>query len=327
MIITRTPLRVSLGGGGTDLPSYYRRAASGGFLIAAAITKYVYIAVHKNFVDEILLKYSRIEKAAGPGEIEHPLLREALIATDVTSAVEISSMADIPAGTGLGSSGAFTVGALRALHAFQRRFISQVDVAEMACRIEIDVLGEPVGKQDQYIAAIGGVTAFEFRPDDSVEVVRVPMSAETRDRLEEELLLFYTGIRRSASHALSSQEERSQADDADMRKNLDGVRALGLESYGLLGKGDLDSFGPLLTEQWRLKLERSPTELHRTVDLWIRRAVEAGAAGGKLVGAGDGGFLLIQAHARSDVRQALSSLGLEEVRFGFDHEGTVTLVS
>ena len=326
MIITRTPLRISLGGGGTDLPSYYRKCG-GGFLIAAAIDKYIYISVHRNFEEEILLKYSRIEKVPSPAAVEHPLLREVLLATGVTRGLEISSMADIPAGTGLGSSGAFTVGALRALYSFQRRFISQLDVAESACRIEIERLGEPVGKQDQYIAAVGGVTAFEFRPDDTVEVIRVPLSAETRDRLEEDLLLFYTGIRRSAREALSDQDRRSLADDEEVRRNLDAVRALGRDSMDALMSGDLESFGKLLTAQWLLKLERSPSELHKTVDTWIRHAIEAGAAGGKLVGAGDGGFLLLYAHTKADVRRAMRELGLEEVRFTFDHDGTSTIVS
>lgn len=326
MIITRTPLRISLGGGGTDLPSYYR-TAGGGFLVAAAITKYVYIAVHRNFERDILLKYSRIEKAPDPSAVGHPLLREALILTGVTESVEISSMADIPAGTGLGSSGAFTVGALRALHAFRRRFISQSEVAEAACGIEIDKLGETVGKQDQYIAAFGGVTAFEFRPDDTVEATRVPMSADALDHLEEDLLLFYTGIRRSAARVLSDQDRRSRSDEAEVRRNLDSVRALGYQSYDALVHGDLDAFGKLLTAQWHLKLERSPTEVHKTVDDWIQRAIEAGAMGGKLVGAGSGGFLLIFTHAKAEVRAVMRDIGLEEIRFGFDYEGTTTIVS
>ena len=326
MIITRTPLRISLGGGGTDLPSYYRQAG-GGFLVAAAIDKYVYIAVHKNFDSDILLKYSRVEKASSPAEIAHPLLREALLATGATRALEITSMADIPAGTGLGSSGAFTVGVLRALHSFQRRITSQLEVAEIACRIEIERLNEPVGKQDQYIAAVGGITAFEYRADDSVEVIRVPMTAEARDRLEEDLLLFYTGVRRSASRVLDSQDRRSLNNDAGVRANLDAVRQLGRESFDALAAGDLEQFGKLLTAQWELKLERSPSDLHQTVDGWIRRAIDAGAAGGKLVGAGDGGFLLVYAHAKAEVRRALREVGLEEVRFGFDHEGTTAIVS
>lgn len=326
MIISRTPLRISLGGGGTDLPSYYRSAGCG-FLVAAAITKYVYIAVHHNFDGDILLKYSSIERASSPSEVKHPLLREALFCTGVSKALEISSMADIPAGTGLGSSGAFTVGTLKALHAFERRFVAQEQIAEEACRIEIERLGEPVGKQDQYIAAVGGITAFQFRDDDTVGMERLPLDNETRDRLEEELLLFYTGIRRSASGVLKSQEARTLANEIEIHKNLDTVRDLGYESYDALVAGDLAAFGRLMTAQWGLKLERSPSDVHLRVDEWIQRAIEAGASGAKLVGAGDGGFLLVHTTMRAPVRRALQQLGLEEVRFGFDHDGTTTIVN
>jgi len=326
MIISRTPLRISLGGGGTDLPSYYR-IAGGGFLVAAAITKYIYIAVHHNFDGDILLKYSSIERASSPSDVMHPLLREALYCTGVNKALEISSMADIPAGTGLGSSGAFTVGTLKALHAFERRFVSQVEIAEEACRIEIERLGEPVGKQDQYIAAVGGITAFQFRDDETVGLERLPLEMETRDRLEEELLLFYTGIRRSASNVLKPQETRTLAHESDIHKNLDAVRDLGYASYDALVAGDLSAFGRLMTTQWRLKLERSPSDVHQRVDGWVEQAIKAGASGAKLVGAGDGGFLLVHTTTRAPVRRALQQLGLEEVRFGFDHEGTTTIVN
>ena len=326
MIITRTPLRISLGGGGTDLPSYYRQAG-GGFLVAAAITKYVYIAVHRNFEDDILLKYSQVERVASAEDIRHPLLREAMRFTGTGSAIEITSMADIPAGTGLGSSGAFTVGVLRGLYAYAHRFVPNLEIAAHACHLEIDRLGEPVGKQDQYIAAVGGVTAFEFRPDDTVEVISVPMDQAVRDHLEEDLLLFYTGVRRSASHALSDQDQRSLSNDHDLRRNLDAVRQLGRASFDALAEGDLHGFGALMTDQWRHKLERSPSDIHRQVDGWISAALDAGASGAKLVGAGNGGFLLVLAHAKTDVRRALAEQGLEEVRFGFDDEGSTTVVS
>lgn len=326
MIITRTPLRISLGGGGTDLPSYYCSAGSG-FLVAAAITKYVYIAVNKNFENDILLKYSRVEKAPSPEAVDHPILREALRCTGIAQAIEISSMADIPAGTGLGSSGSFTVGVLRALFSYQRRMVTQIELAEEACRIEIDRLGEPVGKQDQYIAALGGVTAFEFRSDGSVEPRPVAMTEEALEHLEEDLLLFYTGIRRSASGVLLDQDTRTKDDDDDVRKNLDAVKAIGYESRDALEAGEIESFGEILTRQWKLKLERSPTATHRTVDGWIDAAIDAGASGGKLVGAGDGGFLLLLAHSKTEVRRVMRELGLQEVRFGFDHEGTTTVIS
>lgn len=325
MIITRTPMRISLGGGGTDLPSHYRVA--GGFLVAAAITRHVYIAAHRNFEDDIMLKYSQIERAPQLEDIRHPLLREALRVTGVTGQVEITSMADIPAKTGLGSSGSFTVGVLKALYAYQHRLVSNLQLAEQACHIEIDRLGEPVGKQDQYIAALGGVTAFRFDPDDSVEVTPVPMADDTRWRLEENLLLFYTGMRRSAPQVLADQDAKSKAADPDNASNLERVREIGEESFEALASGDLPTFAKLMTAQWELKRQRSPNATNAEIDRWIAAGLDAGALGGKLVGAGGGGFLLFYAESKAEVRSAMAGLGLHEVRFGFDYEGSKLVVA
>ncbi len=325
MIITRTPLRISLGGGGTDLPSYYR-VAGGGFLVAAAIDRHVYIAVNRNFDDDLMLKYSSIERVTDPAHVDHPLLREALLVAGVQRAVEISSMADVPAGTGLGSSGSFTVGVLRALFSYRRHTISGRELADLACEIEMERLGAPVGKQDPYIAAIGGVTAFSFRSGGEVDVHPIAMTDEIRNQLEDNLLLFYTGVRRSAAAELSEQGAATTS-AGDTRDNLDAVRALGQASMEVLEKGDLAGFARLMTVQWQRKLERSPSPVHRTVDDWIHRGLDAGAEGGKLVGAGGGGFLLFYAEAKEQLRSSMRGLGLEEVRFGFDYDGTTTLVS
>ena len=323
MIITRTPLRISLGGGGTDLPTYFRKSASGGFLVAAAISKYVFIAINEHFDDSILLKYSEIEQVRQAVEIRHPLLREALLLTGVENQVEISAMADIPAGTGLGSSGTFTVGLLRALRAYRHETISPTELAEEACQVEIDRLGEPIGKQDQYIAAVGGITALVFRPDGHVEVSPVRLATRTRYQLEENLLLFYTGVKRSASDVLAiEQKPGSKIDD-----NLDAVRNAGRQSCEALEAGDLDKFGALLTDQWELKLERAPSDVHQQVDSWIREGIAAGAAGGKLVGAGGGGFLLFYAENKAELRAKMATRGLEEVRFRIDYEGSTTIVA
>ena len=318
-------MRISLGGGGTDLPAYYRKAGKG-FLIAAAISKYVYIAVNRTFDDSILLKYSQLEHVEQPGHIKHPLLRECMLATGVTTSVEISSMADIPAGTGLGSSGSFTVGVLKALHAYRHEIEPNERIAERACEIEIGRLGEPAGKQDPYIAAIGGLTAFEFHADESVAVIPVPLSEGVRHRIEENLVLFYTGLRRPASEVLAVERSANQG-SAALDENLDAVRAIGYETMDALTDGDVGAFGELLTRQWRLKLDRSPTPTHRRVDEWIMRGVDAGASGGKLVGAGGGGFLLFYAESKADLRDAMAELGLPEVRFGFDYLGTTTVIS
>lgn len=325
MIISRTPLRISLGGGGTDLPSHYRSA--GGFLVAAAITRHVYIAVNRNFDAGILLKYSQIEHATKVEDVHHPLLREALKVTGVDGWVEISSMADIPANTGLGSSGSFTVGLLKALYAHQRRLITNEELAQQACHIEIDRLGEPVGKQDQYIAALGGVTAFRFHPDDSVEVTPVPMADDTRWRLEENLLLFYTGLRRSASEVLADQDAKSKAADPGTTRNLAQVTDIGEESFDALVSGDLARFAKLMTLQWELKRSRSPGATTAEIDAWINAGLDAGALGGKLVGAGGGGFLLFYSEHKPELRAAMARLGLPEVRFRFDYEGSKLVIA
>ena len=326
MIITRTPLRISLGGGGTDVPGYYRKSGSG-FLVAAAITKYVYIAVNENFDDDILLKYSLVERVARPQDIAHPLLRECLLEAQLSSAIEISSMADIPAGTGLGSSGAFTVGVLKALHAFKHEIMPNEQIAARACEIEIERLGQSIGKQDQYIAAVGGVTAFEFGADEHVRITPVALDEEVRHRIEDNLLLFFTGVRRPAAEVLTLEQSGSAESRELLDRNLDAVRAIGYETMDALTRGDLDAFGELLTSQWKLKFERSPTDIHQTVDGWIRAGIAAGGAGGKLVGAGGGGFLLFYAEEKAGLRAAMQDLGLPEVRFGIDYQGSTTVIA
>lgn len=325
MIITRTPLRISLGGGGTDLPAYYGNSG-GGFLVAAAINRHVYIALNHNFDGDLLLKYSETERVEKPQDIAHPLLREALLLTGISDGVEISSMADVPAGTGLGSSGAFTVGLLRALLTLRRRTLGAARLAEMACEIEMNRLGASVGKQDPYITSIGGVTAFHFLPSGRVEVQPVDMVDEVRDQLEDNLVLFYTGVRRSAADELASQGARA-AGQGTARENLDAVRALGVESRRLLEEGDLDGFAGLLTEQWRRKYERAPSPVHDQANEWISCGLDAGAVGGKLVGAGGGGFLLFYAEEKPALRRTMADLGLQEVRFGFDFAGSTTVVA
>ena len=325
MIITRTPLRISLGGGGTDLPSFYE-SNGGGFLIAATISKYVYIAVHRNFDDDLLLKYSVVERVDSPSEIKHPILREAFSIVGPSCGVELTSMADIPAGTGLGSSGSFTVGVLKALHSYQRRPVTNEQLAALACHVEIERLAEPVGKQDQYAAAIGGLTSFHFNPDGSVISEPVAMDDEHKSVFEENLLLFYTGVRRSASEEISAQVETGEMSASAVTDNLKAVRELGLESRAALEDGNLDRFAQLMTAQWKLKLARAPSGLHRQIDGWLDHGISVGASGGKLIGAGGGGFLLFYANEKQALRTAMAGFGLEEVRFSFDHEGSMTLV-
>src|SRR5205823_1577837 len=249
MIITRSPLRISLGGGGTDLPSYYREYS--GFLIAAAIDKYVYINVHRRFVEGFLLKYSSLEEAAIIDDIKHPIIREALRLVDIQERnLEITSMADIPAGTGLGSSGSFTTALLKALHALHKNLIHPAELAEQACHIELEKLGEPIGKQDQYIAAYGGITCFNFMPDGRVEAWPLKISEETLYNLEDNLLLFFTGYARSASKILKEQDDKSKQADKSMIENLHFVKELGLKSQSALERGALRDFAAYMDVHW-----------------------------------------------------------------------------
>jgi D-glycero-alpha-D-manno-heptose-7-phosphate kinase len=324
MIIVRSPLRITLGGGGTDLPSYYREHE--GFLVAAAIDRYVYITIHQMFQSGFIIKYSQLERVERREHIHHPIVREALALTGVTDKVEITSMADIPAGTGLGSSGSFTTALLRALHAHRKTIISTHDLAEQACHIEIERLREPIGKQDQFIAAYGGVTCFRFNKRDTVEVWPAAVSAETLYNLEDSLVMFFTGTSRSASAILKDQDDRSKSKDSAIIDNLHYVKDLGLRSLKALETGDLRKFGALMDEHWQHKKKRSGAMSNPEIDKWYELAMRNGALGGKLIGAGGGGFLLFYTEGKKPVRHALREAGLEEVRIRFDFEGTKTLV-
>ena len=326
MIIARSPLRITLGGGGTDLPSYYREHE--GFLLAAAIDKYVYVNVMRPFTPGIYLKYSKLEHVELIDEVKHPIIREALRILDFsTPQVEITTLADIPAGTGLGSSGSFTTALLKALYTHRKRHLHQEELAELACHIEIDLLGEPIGKQDQYIAAIGGITCFTFHQDDKVSATPLVISMETMFDLEDNLLLFFTGVSRSAGSILKDQQIRSQNNEADMLKNLHFVKELGYRSKEALESGDLILFGELMNEHWENKKLRSGGMSKPQIDDWYDLAMKNGAIGGKLVGAGGGGFLMFMAQDRNKLRHTMAVEGLEEVRFRFDFEGTKVVMS
>ena len=321
MIITRSPLRVSLGGGGTDLPSYSRK--HGGFLIAGAIDKYVYITIHRRFMDTFLLKYSHLEEASSIEEIRHPIIREALRYVGVEARnLEISSMADIPAGTGLGSSGSFTTALLKALHTHKRHLLHPHELAAQACHLEIDILGEPIGKQDQYIAAYGGITCFEFATDDSVRAWPLAVSEETLFNLEDNLLLFFTGYSRSASAILKDQDDKSKDANTEVLQNLHFTKELGLRSKEALETGDLAEFGRLMNVHWEWKKRRSAGISNGKIDEWYTCAMANGALGGKVIGAGGGGFLMFYAGDKARLRHAMRENGLKEVRFRFDFEGT-----
>ena len=322
MLIVRSPLRITLGGGGTDLPSYYEK--HGGFCIAGAIDKYVYITINENFSDRLILKYSHMENVAHAKEVAHPLIRECMDLVGVDGAgLEISCMADIPAGTGLGSSSSFTCALLKALHAYKHDLVGPQQLAEEACEVELGRLKEPIGKQDQYISAYGGMTCFSFT--DKVEAHPLTMTREIRDSLTENLLLFFTNYSRSASKILKVQDDKSKKDDKEMTENLHYVKDLGIRSACAIEHGDLDLFAQLMNEHWNHKQARSPAMSNQKINRWYDLAIMNGALGGKLIGAGGGGFLMFLCENKANLRAAMKKEGLKEVRFKFDYHGTTVL--
>jgi D-glycero-alpha-D-manno-heptose-7-phosphate kinase len=326
MIIARSPLRISLGGGGTDVPSYYQD--HDGFLIAAAINRYVYVTVARPFTQGIYLKYSEIEQVKNVTEVKHPIMREVLAELKLkTPQIEITTLADIPSGTGLGSSGSFTTALIKALYAHYRKNIHPAQLAELACRIEIENLGEPIGKQDQYIAAIGGITEFNFLKDGSVTSAPLNLSVQTVHDLEDNLILFFTGISRSAASILSDQVEKSKIKDSKMVDNLHFTKDLGYRSKAALLNNETRKFGELMHEHWEHKKSRSTGITSDFIDNAYNQALRSGAVGGKLVGAGGGGFLMFYAKDKEMLRSKMAELGLEEVRFKFDFEGTKVILS
>ncbi|CAB4196995.1 COG2605 Predicted kinase related to galactokinase and mevalonate kinase [uncultured Caudovirales phage] len=324
MIISRSPLRITLGGGGTDLPSYYRQFD--GFLISAAIDQYVYTTINHTTSNEILIRYSQIERVKTIENIKHPIIRTALQLTGITEPnIEITSMADHPSGTGLGSSSSFTTSLLKSLFKFKKQFISQEKLAEMACHIEIDLLKEPIGKQDQYIAACGGLTIFDFNKDDTVKIRSLNVSDDIINQLESNLMMVSTGFYRAASKVLKEQDDKSKSSDNDMINNLHYVKELGYKSLESLESGNLHRFGLLMREHWEHKKKRSGAMSNKDIDMWYDLAMKNGAIGGKLIGAGGGGFLLFYTEDKIKLKNALNNVGLKEIPIKFDYEGTKLL--
>jgi len=323
MIIARTPLRISIGGGGSDLPSYYERF--GGAFISAAIDKYVYVAINNTFINEYSIRYSSQERVTRPDEIRHPIIREA-IKLHGLGPLELVSVADIPTRTGLGSSGSFTVCVLRAIHAHKRELMTTSSLAEEAYHIEMKLLKEPVGKQDHYIAAYGGITYFEIDKAGQVAVSPLKLTNKGLHDLEDHLMLFFTGYARSASTVLAEQKAKCDSDDEEMIKNLHFIVELGQEIRKALMASDNRRFAQLMHEHWLHKRQRSSSMSSDRINRWYDAAMANGAIGGKLVGAGGGGFLLFYAEDIEGVRDAMSKEGLEEVRFKFDFDGSTILV-
>jgi D-glycero-alpha-D-manno-heptose-7-phosphate kinase len=325
MIITRTPLRISIGGGGTDLPSYYKKF--GGFVISAAINKYIYISINRSYFDGYFLKYSELEHAQTYENVRHPLIREALRLQRMAPGLEIVSVADVPAGTGLGSSGSFLVGLIHALHAYKRQPVDAETLACEAIEIEMNRLGEPVGKQDQYVAAYGGLTCQEYYPDDTVAIAPLRIGEAEVCELRDSLMLFFVGYTRKANELLHDQQLKSLQGDAQMLENLHFVKQLGYEIKGALEAGDITRFGELMHQHWERKRTRSSGMSNDRIDeLYELARARGGATGGKLVGAGGSGFLLLHSHDRRRLRSVMTESGIREMDFSFDFDGSMVIV-
>lgn len=327
MLIVKAPLRISIGGGGTDLPSYYEHFESD--FISAAINKYIYVTIHPIFRDEIIVKYSELERVHDVNGIQHPIVREALKITGPETAIEISSFADIPSGTGLGSSGTFTVALLKGLYTHNNINHTNASVAEDACQIEIQKLGSPIGKQDQYISAIGGLTKFHIDRKGVVTHKPLKMSAHDYRDLEDHLMLFFTGYSRSANEILKEQNDKTiaSASNTEMLENLHFTKELGLQIGTALEHGKIDQFGRLMNTHWEHKKKRSKNMSSGRTDEWYDLALKNGAIGGKLIGAGGGGFLMFLAEDKRRLRRTLREAGMQEVSFGFDQLGAQVVLN
>ena len=321
MLIIRSPLRITLGGGGTDLKSYY--AKKGGFLMAASIDKYVYVTITNPFIKGIYLKYSKIESVSKYHEIKHPIIKEVFKNYfKQEDKIEITTLADIPAGTGLGSSGSFTTALIKALSVHNKKNISQEEIADKACEIEIEKLKEPIGKQDQYIASYGGLKCFNFNKNGKVKISNLKLRNSMVNKLEDNLILFFTGYQRSASKVLKTQDTKSKSNQNNMIKNLDFVKKIGLESKKYLENSDFFSYGQLMNQHWEFKKQRSKDMSNKKINYIYDYAMRNGAIGGKLIGAGGGGFLMFCASDREKLINSMEKKGFFPLRYKFSYEGT-----
>jgi len=329
MIISRSPVRITLGGGGTDLKSYYSKY--GGALVAAAINKYTLVTAHTRFDDDIKLNYSKTEQVKKIDQIEHNIFRESLKILKIKKGIELTSLSDMPSSSGLGTSGSFTIALLNALHTWKKDFISQKKLAEEACKIEIDILKEPIGKQDQYIAAFGGITSFKFAKNGKVTVKKVKMTDEAQDELHSNIMLFYTGISRSASNILREQNEKSKKDEGKTLDTLHEIKKIGLDTKKSLEKGDIDKLGEYLDDHWNIKKQLSKGITNKYIDQCYTLAKKNGAIGGKIMGAGGGGFFMFYHNGsnkkKTEFIKAMSRKKLTRMRYNFDFEGSKIILN
>ena len=322
MIITRTPFRFTLGGGGTDLPSYYEKR--GGFILAAAIDKYLYISVNTPIVDDLIrVKYSRSETVERRDQVQHDIAREAMAMMGIENALEIVSMADVPAGTGLGSSSCYAVGLLHALSNLKREYVPLQTLAERACELEIVRLGKPIGKQDQYMAAFGGIRVLDIAPDGTVSVRNAGIEAGALEDFSRNLLAFYTRTSRNADDILRAQSRAAREEKNNVVGNLDMIKEIGFGILEALERGDFARIGLLFDEHWTRKKELAPGISNPWLDEVYGAAKKSGALGGKISGAGGGGFFLFYCERdHHKLRAAMAAMGLREMRYRFEFEGS-----
>ena len=327
MIITRTPFRITLGGGGTDLPAYYSKY--GGFIFAAGINKYMFISINRPIVDDLVrVKYSKSEIVAHRDQLQHDIARETMRMMGIENALEIVSMADVPAGTGLGSSSCYAVGLLNVLHTMKREYISPQGLAEEACHLEIDILKKPIGKQDQYMAALGGLTVLDIEKDGTVRVRKANISEATIDELNINLLMFYTNISRSADEILSEQSKGAKEEKKNIVESMHYIKEIGYRILEAVESGNLTDVGLLFDKHWQYKKRISARMSNPRFDEIYRIAKENGALGGKISGAGGGGFFSFYVEGNhTKFRETMKKLGLREMRYRFDFEGTKVLVN
>jgi D-glycero-alpha-D-manno-heptose-7-phosphate kinase len=327
MIITRTPFRITLGGGGTDLPAYY--AKYGGFIFAAGINRYMFINLNRPVVDDLIrIKYTKSETVERLDQVQHEIARAAMGMTGIKNALEIVSMADVPAGTGLGSSSCYAVGLLNALHTLNRDYVSLRDLAEEACRLEIDILKKPIGKQDQYMAAFGGLTVLNIDKDGRVDVKKANVSQETADDLNNNLLMFYTNTQRDANHILAELNTGAASDRKNVVESMHYIKEIGHKVLAAVESGNITDVGLLFDKHWEYKKKISAKMSNPRFDEIYAVAKQNGALGGKISGAGGGGFFVFYVEKNhSRFRQTMKTIGLREMRYRFDVEGTKVLVN
>ncbi len=323
MFLSRSPLRISLAGGGTDLPSYYK--LKGGLVISAAINKYIYVTVNKTWKKNFLLKYSEIEKKKTIGSIKHNAIRETLSFFKVPDYLEISSISDVPAGTGLGSSGTFLVGLINVVNSFYNKNLSRYELADYACKIEMDILKEPSGKQDPFISSYGGLKIIKISKNGKTKIEELKISQDFSEELDDSFLTYFTGYTRQSKNILGEQEKKTKKKNKELIQSLDFVKEIANETINVFQRGSVKDYADLMNEHWNYKMKRSKNMSSNSINNLIEYGLQNGALGAKLIGAGGGGFVLFITKDKLKLRSKMKNLKLQELKYNFDYDGSVIL--